>query len=432
MFYAISKTTGNKVSSINLSENPTYAYPEKEEWLADPDEIENWEEIKEKYPEVKVVYVNDAEYFNYNGKKVIRAPHFRIPNATEMGINIIPERKEHKLAKNWIYNRIHGEGGLNLIYSSVNKPHRYENKIAISSLNINKNLLGVEPIIKNGFFTRRVDVIVPFNKQDKFFGRGIVFEVQFSNQKDKTKEKRTDDRILQGYSVVWLNESDFNLIDDETIELKKPEVSVEAFAPSLREVTKKQIKNLKITLQEEFRKVEQKHNELKDELDEFEKQIKLKKDFLKVDIKNHEYYNEEALRKIYDEYVKKFSVEIRKDIIQDINSSFFTNNYDEIQEIIETLLKEEIRQGYLHNLNDFIANEVSNIDISEIKEKAEAKIDKVISQRTLENNPPSCLDCNQNMILKKGLHGHFWGCPNYPICKSTRQLTRTEKEMVDG
>lgn len=35
---------------------------------------------------------------------------------------------------------------------------------------------------------------------------------------------------------------------------------------------------------------------------------------------------------------------------------------------------------------------------------------------------PSCPNCNSPMVLRDGKRGEFWGCSNYPECKSTKPV----------
>jgi hypothetical protein len=34
------------------------------------------------------------------------------------------------------------------------------------------------------------------------------------------------------------------------------------------------------------------------------------------------------------------------------------------------------------------------------------------------------------MVIRRGTHGHFWGCSQYPFCCETAQLTREERERL--
>lgn len=265
MFWAINKTTKERINSIYLSENPSYQIPNEEEWIADPNEIENWDELKEKnINEIKVIFVKEKEYINYNGTQVFVSPHFRIPNKEKLGINTIPESKEHKLAKNWIYNRIKNDD-LILIYSKINKPEKYENSLKLKELELDLNKIGIETSVISSN-NRRADIIVPFLKRDDFWGNGIIFEIQFSPQYQETEEKRTLDWVLKGYSVIWLKYEDFKFLDENFIELKNNKIRIEPFAIILYYGTKDIVKNLKYEIQEQCRLLDKKKNQIFEEL----------------------------------------------------------------------------------------------------------------------------------------------------------------------
>ncbi len=35
---------------------------------------------------------------------------------------------------------------------------------------------------------------------------------------------------------------------------------------------------------------------------------------------------------------------------------------------------------------------------------------------------PTCSRCKVSMVKRFGRRGEFWGCPNYPACKFTRNV----------
>jgi len=39
---------------------------------------------------------------------------------------------------------------------------------------------------------------------------------------------------------------------------------------------------------------------------------------------------------------------------------------------------------------------------------------------------PSCASCGIKMVRRSGKAGEFWGCQNYPRCKSTLKMTSTK------
>jgi len=135
MFFAINSKTEEKVNSITIEHNPSYQFLNEEVWYADPDEIESCpNEIDIEKLEVKF-REGSVDIINWNGTKYDVSPHFYIINKTKLGINTIPESKEHKLAKNWIYNKIKNKR-LIINYSSINKPYKYKNEINLFDLPI--------------------------------------------------------------------------------------------------------------------------------------------------------------------------------------------------------------------------------------------------------------------------------------------------------
>lgn len=255
MFYAINEKTKEHINSLNLLDNPKYQFPEEESWIADWDEIENAEEIKEKFSNgVRVIYVNEKKSISCLGNEYKVSPHFRIPNASKLGINIIPESPEHRMAKNWIYQQLKNSD-LKLYYSSVNKPFRYVNPLNLKELPIDKQKICIETNISN-IKTRRVDIICPFIYTHPLLGNGIQFEIQFSKQRKKTKEERTFDAAFSGYSICWIGNNDFNKIDNNYIDIKKDVLKIDSFSTILKYSGKQQIKNIKFTVQEEMRKIQ--------------------------------------------------------------------------------------------------------------------------------------------------------------------------------
>lgn len=41
---------------------------------------------------------------------------------------------------------------------------------------------------------------------------------------------------------------------------------------------------------------------------------------------------------------------------------------------------------------------------------------------------PWCPQCNSVMKMRKGKHGEFWGCTDYPNCRGTRPVTKDRPE----
>jgi hypothetical protein len=44
---------------------------------------------------------------------------------------------------------------------------------------------------------------------------------------------------------------------------------------------------------------------------------------------------------------------------------------------------------------------------------------------------PTCPTCRNQMVLRNGSYGEFWGCENYPHCKGTKRVVPSEKSERD-
>lgn len=305
MFYAINSKTGEKVNSLTIESNPSYQFIDEEIWYADPDEIENCpKEID--INKIEVIFRQGAmDVINYNGTKYDISPCFYIPNKYKLGINTIPESKEHKLAKNWIYNKLKHKDLL-LSYSSINKPFKYENTINLSDLILDLSKVGIEVNSSTSLnrIYRRADIICPLSKKHELFGNGIVFEIQFTKQKERTRILRELDWAIRGYSIAWLHESDFDNITEEIIALKNPIVKVETFANLIKQNRKEHIKDMKFTVEELCRQLDYKKediiNKINDRLYEVTEKIRNER------INNINYSHEDLkeLVKLEFEYIK--------------------------------------------------------------------------------------------------------------------------------
>lgn len=263
MFFAINSITKEKVNSLSIENDPTYSLASEETWYADPDEISSCpDEIDIEKIEVKF-RDGATDIINFNGTKYDVAPHFFIPNKTKLGINTIPESKEHKLAKNWIYNKIKKKD-LKIVYSSVSKPKKYNNIINLFDLPIDIKMVGIETTssVSKTKTYRRADIICPFITKHPILGNGIIFEIQFSKQRDSTKLSRELDWAVRGYSICWILEKDIEVLSNTIFKTKEEELRVDSFAALIKQNNSSFIKNLKFSTIEEMRKIEWKKNEI--------------------------------------------------------------------------------------------------------------------------------------------------------------------------
>lgn len=260
---AINSKTNKYVSAWKIYlGNPSYQFPKEEIWYADPNDIQDYNKEKVKdVTKIPVRFRNGSEnVINWNGTKYSIAPCFFIPNKTELGINTIPESKEHKLAKNWVYNRIKNKK-LSFIYSTVSRPWDYENEINIKDLDVDYEKVGIEITVKNNR-TQRADIIIPLKNYSEQWGAGIVIEIQFSKQSESTTEKRSNEWAFKGYSICWLWNSDFENISKELIEIKEDKLKIEPIQKILHDFSEKNLLEYKQKTQELSRLIEKKMKEL--------------------------------------------------------------------------------------------------------------------------------------------------------------------------
>lgn len=247
---AFNSKTNEYISALKIEFDASYQFPKEDIWYADPNEILSYDKEKVKdITKVEVRFRKGADDVqNFNGTIYAISPCFFIPNKTELGINLIPESKEHKLVKNWVYNKIKNKD-LKFGYSNVTKPKEYTNYINIIDLDVDYSKVGIEITVNNNK-VQRADVIIPFKNFSSLFGIGIIIEVQFSKQYDTTTEKRNKDWAFKGYSVCWLKISDFKNISEDFIELKEDKLTIEPLDKILYNYQNKIENDMRLVIQE--------------------------------------------------------------------------------------------------------------------------------------------------------------------------------------
>ena len=260
---AINAKTNQFISALSLElGNSSYQFPQEEIWYADINDIVSYNKERVLDPS-KIIcrYRKGSDsVINKFGTEYSIAPHFFIPNKTELGIDVVPESQEHKLAKNWFYNRVKNKKVI-FKYANVYKPQEYNLQINISELDIDWNRVCIEAIVKNNK-TQIADILIPFNRFHEYFGSGIVIEIQFSKQYEVTTESRETNWALKGFSVCWLWAEDFNKISEDIVELKDDLISLEPYCKILYKFKDKQIKDIRVITQELSRKIDEKMKSL--------------------------------------------------------------------------------------------------------------------------------------------------------------------------
>lgn len=261
---AINKSTQQIVSAFEVYKNGSYQNLTKGEWIAPKDSISNWEDITEE--DTYIFYKPECDVHYKSGKIGTRAPHFSVyPDSKAI---TEPETEEHKKLKNWLFNRLKNND-LEIRYSKGIKPHKYDNRLKLSELQINWNDYEIEVTTK-GSKKLRADILLPFKIKDMFLGNGVIFEIQLSQQNEEQTYERTIERALHGYSVVWLFEKDF-VIEEDNIELKENVVNVNSFSEQIYFAKKEFVGKLKMVVEQQCRFLDEKIKETNFEIEKLNK-----------------------------------------------------------------------------------------------------------------------------------------------------------------
>jgi len=119
--------------------------------------------------------------------------------------------------------------------------------------------------------------------------------------------------------------------------------------------------------------------------------------------------------------------------------------YEDIVSDIKTLVCKEVAENIIDELKELhllfsefdILAEIITTTGRSVSQKMDHlrncndEVEKRI--RVLEQHPPSCTKCNNNLIIREGKGTYFWGCPDFPKCWGKRFLTKEEQAWIyDG
>jgi len=190
--YAIHKETGQLIPSYKLESDLTWINKQKDEWLLPDSEISNLIEARKNGFNLACSFIKS---FTRTEDNVPVQCHFRRLDDRVITISESGESEEHLLAKEKIYYKILNNelsfniGGKNYLGSNLPKFNLF---------------------IEGGIGGKRADVLLIFEKEDIILGKGIVIEVQLSRQTLERTNERSFDRAIQGYSICWLFDNEFN------------------------------------------------------------------------------------------------------------------------------------------------------------------------------------------------------------------------------
>jgi hypothetical protein len=229
MFWAIHKKTGSEVNVLEI-EKQSDVIRREEAFIARKEDLLNI--IDE---EIEVKFRLGSEYF-YKDSVIKRKPCFYIPNKTERGIQTTGMSQAHKNLQELVW--------LTLIQKII--PLVDSNKKELI-FDFDFSSLKFEETKNNGVKTIRGDVCIDFKQYDETYGKGIIFEVQLSPQRDYIEYERTVQRALNKYSVCWIKIND--ILDPKTNELKDVffPLEIKSYYYVLSTIEKKMLNRLETT-----------------------------------------------------------------------------------------------------------------------------------------------------------------------------------------
>lgn len=401
---AFNKNTSKTIDAIEIFKDGSYQETKKYEWIAPTDSIKNWDDLdKLNMKEVNVHYVSPKRWVDKKGKKRVASSCFAVyPNSPAKTVG--GESEEHHKLKDWLFERLE-QDDLKLLYSQGTKPHRYKNFVKLSELEIDWSNYQIPEETIRSTNKIRADILLPFISKDDFFGNGIIFEIQLCEQKEEKVYERTIDRILKGYSVVWVYAKDF-FVNEDGLEINE-ELKMYPFAELLNKDGKLYIEELKKTVENQCRFIDEKIELLQ------------KKN---IEIDNYNLRSLDETKKQIDVYFNHKINELTKDfneiIANKVQESFFTKNEEKINRLITNNLPLVINK-------DIIETIIGKCEPNKILEEARVlSLNKVYPKirdyniyREFISNPPKCSGCGSRLVLSNGDYGLWLRCPNYPDCK---------------
>jgi len=414
MLKAVYKKTGEIVSAFKLEFDATWIGKEKEEWLAPRYLILDYQEKGD----CKVFYKHSHER-DLNGERIRVRSHFFHESDRNifLGNN---ESLEHKRAKEGIYESI------------CNGDIKIDGKPILPLI---KDIEFEEPI-SHSKRSKIADVLAIFKEWHPVYGKGIVFEVQFSNQIAEITEDRTFNRLSEGYSVCWLWDGDFEgnklklLNYDKTphkIEIIPYTKAIELYQSKIEDKYIQKINAAGLLLDKKLTLLNDKYKDFQNdlankssevieviingfrlELGEISSHIKEKIDTVKELIKKEK---ESDINYLFKKAIAELQIELKDNLKKELLQGYNWQNLqqriilelkdnigNEIKEKILGESKERIITGAKEKMEEYLKNNLSGENIKEI---LETNINKKISTLNIDIGATGiCFKCKNSFLIK--------------------------------
>ncbi len=127
-----------------------------------------------------------------------------------------------------------------------------------------------------------------------------------------------------------------------------------------------------------------------------------------------------ALKWIKDSDIDFKTLDIKMDsqlVVKQINGEWAVNSdnlkdlYMEAKELIDLIGKgsKQVKIEHVYRENNVKADELSQLALE----------DHFLAQELKGEEKKICPECGEEMVLREGKYGKFWGCSGYPECKHT-------------
>lgn len=126
-------------------------------------------------------------------------------------------------------------------------------------------------------------------------------------------------------------------------------------------------------------------------------------------------------------YVERDGKSLKPTVLGEITTKLMEDAFPDIVNYKFTAMMEDRLDGIEEGnasmtevLSDFYENFSSEL------EKAKTTLDKATYTLPVEETDMICENCGSRMIIKSGRYGKFVACPNYPECKNTKPLEKSD------
>jgi len=417
----IHSDTGKTITAFILENDATWVGREKEIFYATP-------LYCEKDQKIKMIFVKT---YRKKNNTVVSAYFRKKKGEQNLRTNISGESDEHKIAKQNIYEGI------------------YSGKIKINGESLNKEK------VKNIYIEYRTtgstyvipDITVELKEEDSVYGNGFNIEIQLSSQTENKTKERSYDRLINGFSVVWLWGNNFN----KNMEFIGDDIKINPYKLSLKElegINEKEFLNkvnrygeivdekiLKfkndadIIFNININKLKKESEEVKNTYILIDNKVKNIKDEIDKHIRDVK-YNEEGIRTMISEFNNDHCED---DMDRDAFLIDAKNKIIEFHAKLEKELEENIKESKEELKN--IADSVGSINTESIKNSIEEESKKRINSFIYNNKDEinKTLNKYSEDIIQEKISEEFNNKINKQIDEwfSRIPLKNISKELVD-